>query len=205
MKRLIAVLVVSCLVAGMIQAGVVIDDILHVKLSTPSRLPNSAQWTSEGSFIIADDVTTMGVAGQYSPMQDFSINLSLALFDPDNGSVDEGYTIQGGAGYKFYSNGFDLIGRGGLALPFHDDIDMWMLHGDVLGRISINAVPGLMPYASIGLAFYDYDIDKGASDDGIEPTIGIGAEYSFANQFTCRAGVEYLDTTAFSLGFGIVF
>ena len=76
---------------------------------------------------------------------------------------DDGFTLQLGGSYLFHTDGFDVIGRGGFALPTNSDADMWIAHADVLGRIPISSIPGLKPYASLGAAFYDYSVDEGAA------------------------------------------
>jgi len=207
MRKLIVAVMLASFAIGSAQAGAKIDGILHVKLQTSTQLPNAAERSAGVDLLVADDVTTFGAVGQYALLPNLAFNASLALFKPDYTGMDEGLTLQGGASYKFftYSDMFDVIGRGGLAIPIHDDFDAWILHADALGRLPIKAVPGLKAYGSLGLALYDYEHDGGVTDDGLEITLGVGAQYSFAQRFTCHGGLEVASEPAFSLGFRISF
>lgn len=94
MKRWVIAVVVSFMVVGLAQAGVVGNDgYLHFKLPSPTRLPNSAEWTVGSDFVVTKDVMTAGVTGQYALKPGLALNASLALFSPDVGMMDSLFSL----------------------------------------------------------------------------------------------------------------
>jgi len=131
--------------------------------------------------LMAGDVMTAGIRGEFGISRDLTVFADLNRYEPDG--PDGGFSFQGGAGWRLYTNdkivpGVKLYGGvvGGLAVPQIDGLDVLQVDAQaVAGGTADNWISCPVCFEVFaGISYLKWEAEIGNYEDS-ESALSLGA------------------------------
>lgn len=169
--------------------------------------PAAGKLSVSGGAVLGDDINLYGGRLTFAPIEGLALFGDVGALDPDDGVMDMGWGVQGGALFTLpLGLPVDVALRGSAGLGKVDikgggDVTMRCLNG---GALVSKTFDMLTPYGFAGLSYSDSEADihglGKVKDDETDLMLVGGVDLALNDQLSLYAEIAHIDDTYFGIG-----